>query len=59
MDDDDHDMREGLAILQVLVMEKTPSTLEGAWSPLLQKVATNTEVSLAIADFLLLSLIHI
>ena len=50
----DKDMLEGLAILQLLVMEKAPAELNGAWSPLLYKIAANSETSAKIADFLLL-----
>ena len=46
-------MREGLVILQLLVIEKTPGVLEGAWSPLLLKIASSPQISLVIADFLL------
>ena len=55
VDEDDRNMWEGLGILQLLAMEHmgTPDT---TWSPLLQKIASSTEVSAAIAAFLLRSL---
>ena len=53
VDPDDQDMREGLAILQVLVMKKAPTAVDSGWSPLLRKVASCKPVSQAIAKFLL------
>jgi len=38
VDDYDHRMREGLGILQILVMQKCPSVVDGMWSPVLKKV---------------------
>lgn len=52
VDQDDRDMREALAILQLLVMSKAPAALAGAWSPVLQKIASSEETSNAVADFL-------
>jgi hypothetical protein len=46
-------MREGLAILQLVVMRRAPSVVGGTWSPLLQKISTCKEVAAAVADFLL------
>ena len=53
VDQCDLDMREALAILQLLVMEKNPAALAGAWSPLLEKIAASEEISNSVADFLL------
>ena len=49
----DLEMREGLAILQLLVMKKVPAALDGQWSPLLRKVAACKKVAPAIANFLM------
>ena len=49
----DQEMREGLGILQMIVMKKAPGLLKGTWSPLLQKIASCEDASYAIADFLL------
>ena len=46
-------MREALAILQLMVMEKNPKSLDGKWSPLLRKIGTDKDLSMAVADFLL------
>ena len=48
-------MREGLAILQILVLDKAPTASAGQWSPLLLKVADNKDISFAVAGFLLSS----
>jgi hypothetical protein len=53
VDRDDRNMREGLAILQLVVMRRAPSVVGGTWSPLLQKISTCKEVAAAVADFLL------
>ena len=53
VDQDDQDMREGLAILQVLVMKAVPTAVNGSWSPLLKKVAAWKPAAEAIAEFLL------
>ena len=53
VDQYDRDVREGMAILQLIVMTRAPSAIEGSWSPLLRKVAACNEVAAAIADFLL------
>ena len=53
VDDFDKNSREGLSILQILVMRWAPAVMEGEWSPLFSKVASCTEVANAIADFLL------
>ena len=53
VDMDDLYMREGLAILQILVLDKAPAASDDQWSPLLQKVACNEDVSFAVSGFLL------
>ena len=53
VDQDDRNMREGLAILQLLVMVKVPAALKGTWSPLLGKIATGQDTATAIAEWLL------
>ena len=52
-DDFDKDCREGLGILQILVMKWAPAEMNGEWSPLFQKIASCTEVPDKIADYLL------
>ena len=46
-------MREGLAILQLIVMRRAPSVVGGTWSPLLQKISICKEIAGAVVDFLL------
>ena len=46
-------MREGLAILQIFVLDKAPAASSDQWSPLLQKVSLDKDVSFAVAGFLL------
>ena len=53
VDQDDYNMREALAILQLMVMEKNPKSLDGKWSPLLRKIGTDKDLCMAVADFLL------
>jgi len=38
IDDYDHLVKEGLGILQLLVMQKCPTAANGFWSPVLKKV---------------------
>ena len=40
IDQNDKDMREGLAYLELMAMDKNPGALNGTWSPLLLKVAS-------------------
>ena len=56
VDKHDKNMWHGLAILQLMVMEHAPAALDGAWSPLLLKVATCEEVAYSIADLLLIGI---
>jgi len=53
VDDYDHRMREGLGILQILVMQKCPLVVDGMWSQVLKKVSSCGIASRAIADYLL------
>lgn len=56
IDQYDLDMREGLAILQLMVMEKVPDALGGDWSPLLHRIASCTPVVTNIVNLLLASI---
>ena len=51
----DVNMREGLGILQLLVMHKNPDLLGGKWSPIMKKISTCEDASKKVTEYLLSS----
>jgi len=56
VDDYDLRMREGLGLLQVLVMQNCPSASEGKWSQMLKRIAVCESARSAVTRFLLESI---
>ena len=55
MDEHDRSLREGMGILQLLLMKHSPESLAGQWSPILKLVSQSSHVSAGVVDWILKS----
>ena len=53
VDSYDENMKEGLGILQLLIMKRCPAALEGQWSAILKRISACEVASKKITDYLL------